>query len=71
MITKADLRECACCGGWFIEIGDTGYRFYEVPENSEVVVTMEKLPMEVALKWEKVKDPCLGDEIKVYYIEER
>ncbi len=34
-ITGIDIRECACCGGFFIEIDNVTYRFYDVPANSE------------------------------------
>lgn len=69
-ITKLDFRECACCGGWFIDIGDSTYRFYEIPEKSSLELSAEKLPVEVRLKWQKAEKPCLGDEIKILYIEE-
>jgi hypothetical protein len=71
IITKSDLRECACCGGWFIEIGSETYRFYELPEKSEMKISAEKLPMEVKLRWEKEENPCWGDEIKILSIKKR
>ncbi len=70
-ITKLDNRDCACCGGWFINIGKETYRFYDIPEGSDLKISTDKLPMEVELKWEKQQNACMGDEINVLYIKEK
>ena len=68
IITEIDDRDCACCGGWLINIGKETFRFYDIPKNSEMKLNAENLPMEVELKWEKQENACMGDEINVLYI---
>jgi hypothetical protein len=69
-IIGVDYRMCACCGGYFIEIGDSTYRFSALPENSEIEITDTIFPVFVSLNWMKKKDQCLGDEIIVTAIRE-
>ena len=65
-ITGYDLRLCACCGGFFIEIDNETYRFYELPSNTEVAFTNETVfPVEVNIDWHPDENACLGDEIIV------
>ena len=71
VIIKIDNRDCACCGGWVIEIGEDTYRFYEVPEKSDVKLSTEKLPMEVKLRWRKSENACMGDEIEIIEMKEK
>ncbi len=68
VVTSADFRLCACCGGWFIEIEDQLYRFYELPENS-ISISDEEFPLRVDVKWELDQDGCMGDEIIITSIE--
>ena len=70
-ITGIDIRECACCGGFFIEIDNVTYRFYDVPANSELNLENPTFPIYVKLDWAKDANACLGDEIIVFRIEER
>jgi hypothetical protein len=63
IITGYDLRECACCGGWFIRISDTTYRFYDLPKENNIDFEKDTLPLKVKLDWKKSSSPCLGDEI--------
>lgn len=70
-ITGYDMRECACCGGWFIVIGDTTYRFYELPKGSNIFFELETYPIEVKLDWKKSPTPCMGDEIVVERIKKK
>jgi hypothetical protein len=65
IITGYDLRECVCCGGWFIDIADSTYRFYEVPKDSYIFFEVETYPIKVKLDWKKSPTPCMGDEIIV------
>ncbi len=54
IITGLDLRLCVCgCGGYFIEIDSTTYRFNEefLPENN-LDLSVENLPLKVKLNWE-------------------
>ena len=71
LITGPDPRDCACCGGWFIEIGSATYRFNDLPANSDLDLSKETMPLAVVLKWEKDPDACLGDEIFVYKIRKK
>ena len=70
-ITNADYRLCMCCGGWFINIGNETYRFLSLPENSDLNLTEETLPMNVELDWTKDENACLGDEIIISSIKKR
>ncbi len=66
-----DNRECICCGGYFIDISNTTYRFYTIPENSNLDLTNPSFPISVNLKWKEDEPQCLGDEIIVIRIEKR
>jgi len=70
-ITGFDVRECACCGGYFIEIESITYRFYNLPDNSKLNLENPDFPIFVNLNWMKDPNACLGDEIIVLNIEER
>ncbi len=70
-ITGYDMRECACCGGWFINIGGERYRFQSLPAGSSLILDHAQFPIEVLLDWEKVEKPCLGDEINVIRIKKK
>ena len=70
-ITGIDVRECACCGGYFIEIGEITYRFSDLPDNSKLNLENPTFPIYVNLDWIKDPNACLGDEIIVLNIEER
>jgi len=70
-ITGYDTRECACCGGFFIDIDNVTYRFYDVPPNSELNLMNPTFPIYVKLDWAKDANACLGDEVIVVRIEKR
>ena len=70
-ITGIDFRECFCCGGYFIEINDSTYRFYKLPSGSDVPLENPVFPIYVKLDWAKADTVCLGDEIKVLNIKLR
>ncbi len=71
IITGVDMRECACCGGWFIDILDSTYRFYEIPGNSSLKLNEETFPLAVNLDWRRADPQCLGDEIIVERISKK
>ena len=71
IIKGVDVRECSCCGGYFIEIKDSTYRFYTLPAGSEVKLENPVFPIYVKLEWAKADTVCLGDEIKVLRIKLR
>ena len=60
IITGADYRKCMCCGGWFIDIADSTYRFYELPDGSSIDLRNETMPLEVRLDWHNNDKPCKG-----------
>jgi hypothetical protein len=68
-ITGIDLRECLCCGGWFININDSTYRFYQLPDQNNIDLENANFPVEVILTWKKDPNVCLGDEIIILRIE--
>ncbi|MCI4670359.1 MAG: hypothetical protein MRZ79_19635 [Bacteroidia bacterium] len=68
-IIGLDLRTCACCGGYFIDINGESKRFYFLPDTSSLKAEDIIFPFEVKLKWEISNDTCLGDEITVHDIE--
>jgi hypothetical protein len=57
-ITGADMAMCACCGGYFIEIESTTYRFEksELPDNFSFDDL--QLPLKVELDWELKTSAC-------------
>ncbi len=60
IITGPDLRDCACCGGWYIEIDTVVYEFDVLPENSGIALEKETFPLKVKLDWkpsEKIACP--------------
>ena len=71
IITGIDVRECSCCGGYFIAIKDSTYRFYTLPAGNGVELENPVFPIYVKLEWAKADTVCLGDEIKVLTIKLR
>lgn len=71
MITGFDYRKCMCCGGWYIVIQDSTYRFQKIPENSNLDFDKDTLPLAVELDWKKSTDLCIGDEIIVERIRKK
>lgn len=71
IITGFDIRECSCCGGYFIEIERNTYRFYELPKNSNLNLENPHFPISVRLDWIPDPNACLGDEIIVQRIVEQ
>lgn len=57
-ITGADLALCACCGGYFIDIDGTQYRFEKTELPEGFTFEDNQLPMLVELDWELKTDGC-------------
>ena len=72
-ITGYDSKHCPspCCGGWYIEINKNIYRFFVLPENNNLNLENESLPIDVLVSWRKYKNGCLGDEILIDYIKKK
>lgn len=62
---------CACCGGWFIDIGNKTYRFYQLPSDSNLDLKTADFPLKVKVVWKKDNEGCRGDEIILEKIKER
>lgn len=52
IILGPDLRDCVCCGGWYIEIDTTEYEFDALPINSDIDLGKEIFPLRVKLDWQ-------------------
>ena len=65
IITKPDFRKCMCCGGFFIDIEDSVYRFDQWPDDFTFNWETDTFPIEVYLNWQIDSILCLGDEILV------
>jgi hypothetical protein len=70
VITSADMRMCACCGGYFIQIEGVTWRFFQesLPPNN-LQLTTENLPMKVRLDWAPTAQGCMNDLITITKIE--
>ena len=64
-IIGKDFRLCACCGGWFIEIGDDTLRASVLPQSFREQLIPGEYPIPVYLEWNRPENLCLGDEIDV------
>ena len=53
-----DRSMCICCGGWILKIDEdeTSYRFDELPEDSDIVLSEVHIP--VKLNW-SISSECL------------
>jgi len=52
VITGPDLGQCICCGGYFIEIGDSTYNFNTLPTTAAIDLSSESFPIAVQLDWD-------------------
>lgn len=74
-ITGIDVRRCAqpCCGGWYVTIEGSRYRFLKFPEGSDPALQSyrpEDFPIPVRLNWESVTgERCAEDRITILAIE--
>lgn len=49
-ITGPDIRLCACCGGWYIDIDSTTYEFDSLPDKT-INLQKDTFPIYVKLDW--------------------
>jgi hypothetical protein len=52
IITGPDIRMCACCGGYYIQIESVIYEFNSLPDNSNIDLQTESFPLFVKLDWQ-------------------
>jgi hypothetical protein len=65
IITGPDLRKCMCCGGFFLEVEDSTYRFFDFPANSGFNPSTDTFPIKVGVLFHLKDTLCLGDEIVI------
>ena len=69
IITGPDLRDCACCGGWYVTIDTTDYEFDSLPVNSNIDLGKETFPVYVKLDWQlSDRLPCPEKWITITWI---
>lgn len=71
IIIGQDIRLCACCGGWFIEIGNDTLRAQVLPQEFTETLEPDQFPVLIRLEWTPEESPCLGDEIEVSCIRQQ
>ena len=59
-IIAIDFRECACCGGWFIEVGSDTLRAVDLPQDFKESLDANEFPLPVLMEWSPSETPCLG-----------
>jgi hypothetical protein len=68
-ILGPDLRMCACCGGWYIQIDNVTYEFDTLPANSTVDLQKDTFPIMVKLDWQlSDKGACPDSRINIIRI---
>lgn len=68
-ITGADLRMCACCGGYYIQIDNVTYEFETLPASSTIDLQKETFPIMVKLDWQlSTKSACPDKKIDILRI---
>lgn len=57
-IIGLDFRKCACCGGWWIEVGNDTLRAFTLPDNITIADTnfVDGLSVPVCLSYEPSND---------------
>lgn len=65
IILGIDNRDCYCCGGWYIQIGNDTLRAPVLPVEFQQGLGSDEFPLPVYLEWALSEEPCLGDEIVV------
>lgn len=64
IILGPDVRDCACCGGWYIKIDTTEYEFDTLPDNTNIDLQKEIFPLNVKLDWQlSDRLPCTDKRI--------
>ena len=69
IITGADYKMCACCGGWYILIDNVTYEFETLPAGSTIDLQNETFPITVKLEWKlSTKPTCTYKNINILKI---
>jgi len=69
IITGADYKMCACCGGWYIQIDNITYTFDTLPVGSTIDLQNATFPITVKLEWKlSTKPTCEEKKIDILKI---
>lgn len=69
VILSIDQRDCVCCGGFFIEVGNETLRSFTLPAEFAASFDVKELPLDVRMRWREAVPHCMGDEIEIIEIE--
>ena len=59
VILGIDSGYCVCCGGWFINIDNSLYRFYNLPLEKDINLETDTIfPINVELDWSVSQNGC-------------
>jgi len=53
-----DATKCGCCGGWIINIDDGRYLIDSMPDDSNINLATETIPITIKLDWQLVNNGC-------------
>jgi hypothetical protein len=62
-IVSLDPSECACCGGYFIEINDEVYNYFD-NSSLDIDLSLVNLPIDIKLNWEIIGE-CINEIIDI------
>ena len=69
IITGVDLKMCACCGGYYIQIDNVTYEFDTLPAGSNIDLQNATYPIPVKLDWQlSTKTACPNVRIDILKI---
>jgi len=57
-IVGGDPRNCACCGGWFLETADTTFLFDRLPDGSMIDLNNATFPIQVKFDYKADTSYC-------------
>ena len=61
IITGVDMKMCACCGGYYIQIDNVTYEFETLPAGSNIDLQNATYPITVKLDWQLSTKPACPD----------
>ena len=63
-IIGADMRLCACCGGWWFDIQGDTLRAMDLPADFVAQIDQNAYPISVLIRWDRENlSSCLMDEL--------
>ncbi|MBI5323807.1 MAG: hypothetical protein HZB41_00750 [Ignavibacteriae bacterium] len=58
VIIGYDYAECACCGGWFVDMNKDTLRIWNMPVEFNKILGEKELPVNMKLSWKKMTEGC-------------